>query len=315
MATLIATATCAGPVPPEAHFNPFAGKLGAELAEAVFSLAAERRDRLLGVEHRLDDAGIAALGGISVEVLLHRNGVGGHLLRRRIVPLAVDLDDVPLLAALCQRLMDAVVTVAVDGSAGDAAHFEDLAAVRQMLVEPFRPVDAKALLIDVDVDRILRVENVVERDKHDARVVGALDHRLEGRRVLRVDDDRVETGIDEVVDRGDLRGNVLAGGDDLELLELGGDVGLRRIGLGRLDHLDAPGVGDVAVGQRDAEGPLLGRVLEEFRLVGPWRKAAWVGGRAGDHLRTSGVGRRRKSAGGHGHARESGSDKKSNGLH
>ena len=90
------------------------------------------------------------------------------------------------------------------------------------------PVDAKALLVDVDVDRILGVEDVVEGDEHDARVVGALDDRLERRRILRVDDDRVEAGIDEVVDRRDLRGDVLAGRDDLELLELGGDIRLRR---------------------------------------------------------------------------------------
>ena len=87
---------------------------------------------------------------------------------------------------------------------------------------------AEALLVDVDVDRLLGVENVVEGDEHDAGVLGALDHRLEGRRVLRVDDDRVIAGIDEVVDRGDLRRHVLAGRDDLEFLELGRDVGLRR---------------------------------------------------------------------------------------
>ncbi len=137
IAVLIATATCAGPVPPEAHFSPSPAKLGAELAEAVLGLAAERRHRMLGVEHRLHDAGVAALRGEAVEMLLHGDGVGGHLLRGRIVPLAVDLDDVPLLAGLVERLVDAVVAVLVDGGAGNAAHFEDLAAVRQMLVEPF----------------------------------------------------------------------------------------------------------------------------------------------------------------------------------
>src|SRR5437764_3142238 len=33
----------------------------------------------------------------------------------------------------------------------------------------------------------------------------------EGLRVLRIDDDRVIAGIDEVVDRGDLRGDIFAG--------------------------------------------------------------------------------------------------------
>ena len=153
-----------------------------------------------------------------------------------------------------------------------------------------------------------RVENVVERHQHDACVVGALDDRLERRRILRVDDDRVEAGIDEIVDRGDLRGDVLAGRDDLELLELGGDVGLRRIGLGGLDHLDAPGVGDIAVGERDAERPFLGRPLEELRLVGPRHEAAGLGGRAGDDLGAGGEGGRGEGARGGQHGAADGGD-------
>ena len=93
-------------------------------------------------------------------------------------------------------------------------------------------------------------------------------------RVLRVDDDRVEAGIDEVVDRGDLRGDVLAGRDDLEFLELGRDVGLRRVGLGGLDHLDAPGVGDVAVGERDADtGRFFAGNLKNLVSLGPGHEA------------------------------------------
>ena len=68
-------------------------------------------------------------------------------------------------------------------------------------------------------------------------------------------------------------GDVLAGRDDLELLELGRDLRLRRIGLGGLDHLDAPGVGDVAVGQRDPVGAFLLRELEELRVGRPGREA------------------------------------------
>ena len=70
---------------------------------------------MLGVDHRLDHAGVAALRGDAVEMLLHRDRVGGGLLRGRIVPLAEDLDDVPLLARLVERFMDAIMAVAVDG--------------------------------------------------------------------------------------------------------------------------------------------------------------------------------------------------------
>ena len=94
------------------------------------------------------------------------------------------------------------------------------------LARAIAPVVAETLLVDIDVDRLLGVEDVVERHEHDAGVVGTLDHRFKCRRVLGVDDDRRQAGIDEVVDRGDLRGDVLAGRDDLEFLELGLDVGL-----------------------------------------------------------------------------------------
>ena len=158
------------------------------------------------------------------------------------------------------------MAVLVDRGAGNAAHFENLAALGQMAVEPFRPIDAKALLVDVDVDRILGVENVVEGDEHHARGVGALDDWLERFWILRVNDNRVVAGIDEIVDRGDLGRDVFAGRDDLEFLELGGDVRLIRIGLGRLDHLNAPGVGDEAVGERDAIGPFLAAYLKNLVL-------------------------------------------------
>jgi len=92
------------------------------------------------------------------------------------------------------------------------------------------------------------------------------------------------TGIDKVVDRGDLRGNVLAGRNDLELLDLGGDFRRSGIGLRRLDHLDTPGVGDEAVSQRDAIGTLFRRKLEELGVLGPRHEALRIGGRAGDDL-------------------------------
>ena len=87
-----------------------------------------------------------------------------------------------------------------------------VAAVGHVLHQPFSPVLAKPLLVDVDVDRLFGVEDVVERHQHDARVVGALDHRLESRRILRVHHDRV-------VDLGEvafLELNVQDRADDLD---------------------------------------------------------------------------------------------------
>ena len=271
------------------------GVLGAELAEAVLGLAAEGHPGVLGVDHRLHDAGVAALAGDAVERAVGGDGVGGHLLRRRVVPLAHDLGDFPGLAGGGEDLVDAVVAVGVDRGAGDAAHLEDLAAVGDVLDQPVAPELAQALLVDVDVDGVGGVEDVVEGDEDDARLLGALDDRAEGGRVLGVDDDGVVAGVDEVVDRRDLRRHVLAGGDDLELRELRGDVGLRGVGLGGLDHLDAPGVGDVAVGQRDPVGAFLLRELEELGVGGPGHHALRVGGRAGYDF---GIGQRRAGRGG-----------------
>jgi len=92
--------------------------------------------------------------------------------------------------------------------------------------------------------------------------------------------------------------HVLARGNDLELLQLRRDVRLRRVGLGGLDHLDAPGVGDIAVGERDPVRPLLLRVLEELGLRGPRGHAAGIGGWTRDDFRRrQGSDRRRRQDG------------------
>ena len=104
-----------------------------------------------------------------------------------------------------------------------------------------------------------------------------------------VDDDGVIAGVDEIVDRRNLRRHVLAGGDDLEFLELGRDSRLRRISFGRLDHLNAPGVGDIAVRERNAERTFLGGVFEELGVGGPRREALGIGGWPLDDFRTRGA--------------------------
>ena len=49
---------------------------GAELAEAILGLAAERHEWMLGIDHRLHDAGVAALPGDAVEGTVGGDGVG-----------------------------------------------------------------------------------------------------------------------------------------------------------------------------------------------------------------------------------------------
>ena len=132
IAVLIATATWAGPVPADEHFRPSPECLRAELAEAVLGLAAERHERMLGVDHRLHDAGVAALRGDAVELLVHGDRIGGDLLRGRVIPLADTSTISQFLPVACERLVDAVMAVGVDRGAGDAAHLEDLAAIRDV---------------------------------------------------------------------------------------------------------------------------------------------------------------------------------------
>ena len=264
----------------------------AELAEAVFRLAAERHERMTRIDHRLHHTGIATLCGDAVELLVHGDRVGCRLLRDAVVPLADDFHHVPLLARGSEHFLDAVVTIGVHRGAGHAAHFEDLAAIGHLVDQPMTPEFAEALLVDVDVDRVLGVENVVEGDKDHAGILGALDHGCEGLRVLGVDDDRVVAGIDEVVDRRDLRGHIFAGRDDLEFLQQCRDFRLCCVGFGRLDHLDAPGVGDIAVGESHPERAGLGRELEELGVFGPRHVAGGVVGRAGHDLGSCGLHRR-----------------------
>ena len=109
-------------------------------------------------------------------------------------------------------------------------------------------------------------------------------------------DDGVVAGVDEVVDGGDLRGDVLADRHHLELLDLRGDFRLRDIGLRGLDHLDAPEVGDEPVRKRDTIGSRLRRILEELGLVRPRNETLGIGGRSGHDLRAGGQRRLRYAA-------------------
>jgi hypothetical protein len=70
--------------------------------------------------------------------------------------------------------------------------------------------------------------------------------------------------IDVVVDRGDLCRNVRSRADNIEFLDLIFYAGHGCECLGVLDHLDAPGIADVAVHQRYAIGTRPLRPLKEL---------------------------------------------------
>ena len=224
------------------------------------------------------------------------------LLRRSVVPHADHFDDLEGLAGLAEHFAEAFVTIAVDRVAGHAAHFEQLAGVgRDVAEQPVGHHLAHQVLVFVDLQDLVGIEHVVEGHEHDTGLVGAADDGAEGGRIDRDRDDRVVAGIDEVIDRGELRGDVGSGGDDLEFLDERRDLGLSHIGLRRLDHLNAPGVADEAVRQSDTVGPFLLRILEELRIGRPRNEALRLVGRAGYDFRAGGERRLRNAADQRGH--------------
>ncbi len=106
-----------------------------------------------------------------------------------------------------------------------------------------------------------------------ALLVGETDHAIPALGGVRVDQHGVEALVDVVLDGAELGGHVGADRDDLELLDVLGDFRQRRIGLGGLDHLNAPDVGDEAVDHRDPVGAFLGRPLEVLGVGRPWHEA------------------------------------------
>ena len=88
-------------------------------------------------------------------------------------------------------------------------------------------------LVFVDHDDLVRIDDHVERDHDHVCRGGAVHHRTVRRRVVGDHDDRVVAGVDELVDRADLRGHILADADHLEFRHVRLHVGLFDIGLAR----------------------------------------------------------------------------------
>ena len=106
--------------------RPSLGVLGDELAEAVLALARHRHEGMLGIHHRRTEPVEPPCVNTPSNLPCTAMRVGGRLLRRAVVPVADDLDDLEL-ARLLHHFAEAEMTVAVDRVAGQAAHFEDLA--------------------------------------------------------------------------------------------------------------------------------------------------------------------------------------------
>ena len=186
------------------------------------------------------------------------------------------------------------MAVAVDRIARQAAHLEDLAALLARFPSSRNSADMRPIsfwssltIITLSVSRTLSNGTTTTLF-------------LSARRMMRSKPSGATAMVtmasialvDEVLDRAELRGDVGAGGDDLELLDVLLDARLLGEGLGGLDHLDAPGVADEAVDQRDPVGAGLLVPLEELGLVRPGLEALADRRRGRKRLRACPCGRR-----------------------
>ena len=119
----------------------------------------------------------------------------------------------------------------------------------------------------VDHDDLVGIDDHVERDHDHVGRRGAVHDRTIRRRVVGDHDDRVVAGVDELIDRADLRGHILADADHFEFCHVRLHVRLLDIGLGGLHHLDAPRIADIAVDEGDAERAFLAGYCRYFTLA------------------------------------------------
>ena len=144
---------------------------------------------------------------------------------------------------------------------------------------------AHFLLVLVDHHHLVGIEDVVEGNDDDVVLVGEADDAIKPVRRDRDGDDRLDALVDEILHGAELRGDVGAGGNDLELLDVLLDARLLGEGLGGLDHLNAPGVADEAVDESDPVRPGLLLPLEELGLRRPRLEALGIGARSGYDFR------------------------------
>ena len=122
-------------------------------------------------------------------------------------------DDLEL-RVLGDALVDALRDLVVDEHAGEAADFEQLAALRQLVLEVEDLVLAHLLEVDRDPPGAGLGDDAVEGDDDHAGVAGFLDRAVQ--RVGRggVEDDRVIALQHEVLDLRRLLGHLVLGGGE-----------------------------------------------------------------------------------------------------
>src|SRR6202022_3337822 len=115
---------------------------------------------------------------------------------------------------------------------------------------------------------LIAVDRVIVRNEEHAGPLGSVDDRLERGRADCIDQDHVVASVDEVINCPYLRRNIGTGTDDFQFFNQRFDLRILGVGLEAFDHLDAPGITDVTVGQGNPVRRFLGFKLQHFCLRG-----------------------------------------------
>src|SRR5690606_21210930 len=107
--------------------------------------------------------GIAALAPDTGEIGACGKGIRRHLLRRAVVPVAVDLGRLDAVVVL-KHVVTATGTLLIDESAGYAAHHQDVALAAGLVDQELGPLLADFVLVLVDRDRLFSGHDIVEGD-------------------------------------------------------------------------------------------------------------------------------------------------------
>jgi hypothetical protein len=211
---------------------------------------------LEGIHHGVVDAGRpdAVHSLARVEEVEHLLPAGCEL------PPGEDLLDDPDVRVLLQGLLEALVAIGIGRHARDASHLHHVAAAPELLEQPLGADAAVRDLIVRRVVRARRIDELVDEDDLDSPRPRLLRDRLQGIRVRRVDDQRVDACRDQRADVGDLTCGVGLAVEDPEPRHPSALQGLRPDGA---DHPLSPAVADERVG--DAKRELL---LGARRLAG-----------------------------------------------
>ena len=160
-------------------------------------------------------------------------------------------DDLEL-RVLRHALVDALRNLVVDEDAGEAADLKQIAAFWHLLLQVEDLVLAHLLEVDGDAPCARLGDDAIERYYRDASVAGLLDGAVQCVRRGRVDDDRVITLEDHVLDLRRLLGNLVFGGGERigRSHNLVGDCLLGDL-VPALQHGLTPRIAGIVVGKRD----------------------------------------------------------------